>query len=149
MADVKKMTFEMKFDGIKIINFSQSNLELEYKKDNKPTVEFRTDFAFGVFPEDSKLGCMLTIKVLLPELNEEFAELKVEFRFKVKPFNELVTTKDDDSYEIPDALMHNLASISLSSARGILFEKLRGTALQNEIFPLVNPANLFAKKNHR
>lgn len=144
MNDVKKMTFEMKIDGIKIINFSQSNLE--FNKENKPKVEFRTDFAFGVFPDDSKLGCLLTIKVLLPDSIEEFAELKVEFSFKIKPFDEVVSIKGEDSYEIPDALMHNLASISLSSARGILFEKLRGTALQNEIYPLVNPANLFEQK---
>jgi hypothetical protein len=146
MSAVKKMTFEMKFNGIKIINFSQSNLELEYDKNIKPKVEFRTDFSFGVFPDESKLSCLLTIKVLLPEQNEEFAELKVEFSFKIKPFDEIVKVKGDDSYEIPDAVMHNLASISVSSARGILFEKLRGTALQNEIFPLVNPANLFGQK---
>lgn len=147
MTDVKKMTFEMKFDGIKIINFSQSNLEFD--KDSKPKVEFRTDFAFGVFPDLSKIGCLLTIKVLLPELNEEFAELKAEFGFKIKPFDKVVTDKGEDAFEIPDALMHNLASISISSARGILFEKLRGTALQNEIFPLVNPANLFGQNKRQ
>ncbi len=148
MSNVKKMSFEMKIDGIKIINFSQSNLELEFEKGFKAKVEFRTDFAFGVFPDTSKLSCLLTIKVLLPELNDEFAELKVEFSFKIKPFNEIVINKGENAFEIPDTLMHNLASISLSSARGILFEKLRGTVLQNEIFPLVNPANLFEKKKH-
>ena len=145
MSDVKNMTFEMKFDGIKIINFSQSNLELEFDKSNKPKVEFRTDFEFGVNPDKSILVCMLTIKVVLPELNEEFAELRLEFGFKIKPFDEVVTVTGENDYAIPDALMYNLASISLSSARGILFEKLRGTALQNEIFPLFNPANLFGK----
>lgn len=146
MTEAKKMSFEMKFDGIKIINFSQSNLELDFDKENKPRIEFHTDFQFGVFPEESKLRCLLTIKVLLPELEEEFAELKAEFSFKIKPFDEIVTDKGDNKFDIPDALMYNLASISISSARGILFEKLRGTALQNEIFPLVNPASLFGQK---
>lgn len=146
MTEARTMTFKMKIDGIKIINFSQSNLELEFNKENKPKIEFQTDFQFAVFPEDSKLGCLLTIKVLLPELKEEFAELKAEFTFKIKPFNEIIIDNGKDKVDIPDALMHNLASISISSARGILYEKLRGTALQNEIFPLVNPVDLFGEK---
>lgn len=141
MTEENKITLEMKFDGIKIINFSQSNLDFD--NDKKNIIEFQTDFQFNVYNDSSKIGCLLNLKVIVPNFEEEFAELKVEFFFIIRPFDKVVLKTDDDKYGIPDALMHNLASISISTARGILFEKLRGSVLQNDIFPLINPADLF------
>jgi hypothetical protein len=42
---------------------------------------------------------------------------------------------------LPSGFAITLNSITISTARGILFERLRGSKLQEIILPIINPSN--------
>lgn len=143
MSENKNLTFQMKIDGIKVNKFSLNQID-DIDENAIPKTEFLTDFRFGVFPDSEKLSFKILIQILIPELeNEQVAEIDVEVFFKILPFESVVTKLKENKFRIPNSLMYNLATLSISTARGILFEKLKGTPLQNIILPLVDPAQLF------
>ncbi|ELR68436.1 hypothetical protein C900_00404 [Fulvivirga imtechensis AK7] len=83
----------------------------------------------------------------IKETDEAFAELKVETQFEVNPFDQTIVkeSKDTNDYQIPNILMYNVANVSVSTVRGILYEKLKGTVAQDEVFPLIDLAPQFMK----
>ncbi len=150
MSDRNKKTLNIniRFAEINVSKYSQYDLENEFEKDRFPLVDFKSNFQFRVINDEEKLGCLITVKIVINETNEEFAELKVESIFEIKPFDNIKKSKSGEGYEIPDVLMFNIASLSVSTVRGILFEKLKGTIVQNEIYPLADLSTLFLNKKN-
>lgn len=139
----KEISLSLRFAEIKVSKYSQFELEKHFNKENKPLVEFQSNFQFRVIEEEEKIACLIAVKLIIIETREEFASLQVENIFEINPLKEIIKSKSENSYEIPDSILHNLASISVSTVRGILSEKLKGTFAQNEIYPLVDPVSLF------
>jgi hypothetical protein len=59
--------------------------------------------------------------------------------FFIENFSEIITTKADNTFVIPDNLLIVLNSISLSTTRGILWSSFRGTPLHTALLPIVDP----------
>lgn len=144
--DNKNITLNLRFAEIKVSKYSQYDLEKDFKKDEKPFVEFQSSFNFKILEKEERLSCLVTVVIIIIETKEEFAELKVENIFELKPFKDVIKSKSENSYDIPDAVLHNLVSLSISTVRGILSEKLKGTIVQNEVYPLIDPTSLFNNK---
>ena len=144
--DKKKITFNLRYAEINVSKYSQFDLEKKFSKDEKPLIEFQSNFQFRVEKEEDKLVCIVTVKLIVLETKEDFAELKVENSFNIKPFDEVVKIEGNDTYDIPNPVLHNIVSLSISTVRGILSEKLKGTIAQNEVYPLINAASLFQDK---
>lgn len=132
----------MRFKGIKVLKFSQFDLEKELTSLNEPSVEFKTTIQFRVIPQEDVLACLLSVRLVLLETKEDFAELKVESFFEIKPFNEVIK-KAGDKFDVPNEIAINVVSSSANTVRGILFEKLKGTLVEKEIYPLVDADLLF------
>ena len=58
-------------------------------------------------------------------------------------FNDVIKKGEGNNLDIPNGILINIASISASTIRGILFEKLKGTIVQNEIYPLIDINAMF------
>ncbi len=142
-----EITLNMRFAGIKVSKYSQYDLEQDFVKEHTPLVEFQTNIAFNVFEKEEKLGCLVTVKIIIIETKEIFAELKVENIFELKPFENIINSKTEGKYKIPDTILQSIASLSISTVRGILSEKLKGTIVQNEVYPLIDPSLFFKKKD--
>ncbi len=138
MKNINNTTIQLRFAEIKTLNYSQFDLMETFNPKTSPLAEFQSNFQFRVLEEDEKIACLTSIKVLVLETKEEFAEIKVETFFDIRPFKEIIKKHSENKFEIPNIIMHNIASISISTIRGILFEKLKGTIMQNEIYPLVD-----------
>ncbi|WP_445711734.1 hypothetical protein [Flavobacterium sp.] len=138
----KEITLNMRFKDIKVIKFSQFDLESEVNSLKEPLVEFQTNFQFRAIEKEDLLACLISVKLVLLATNEDFAELKVESFFEIKPFNEVIK-KVENKYDIPDGILVNIASLSASTVRGILFEKLKGTIVEKEVYPLIDVNSLF------
>lgn len=146
MDKKNNITLGMRFTDIKVSNYSQYDLQLDFNKEQVSLVEFQSNFQFKVIEEEERIICLVDVKILMLETNEIFAELKVENIFEIKPFAELIKPNDDKKgFDIPDAILINLVSLSISTVRGILSEKLKGTIVQKEIYPLIDPVALFSK----
>ena len=139
----KEIALSLRFAEIKVSKYSQFELEKNFNKENKPLVEFQSNFKFRIIEDEEKVACLVTVKLIIIETREEFSSLQVENIFEINPLKEIIKSKAENSYEIPDSILHNLVSISVSTVRGILSEKLKGTFAQNEIYPLVDPVSLF------
>ena len=146
MKKEKQTHLNMRILGIKTIKFSQYDLIKDYDTSADPLAEFETNFNFKIDLKEEMINCLVDVKIKIIETNEYFAELVNEFTFKVKPLANFVKVLPDDKNVINVDLLHNLSNVSISTTRGILFEKLKGTSLQNDIYPLVNLSRLFARE---
>lgn len=142
----KELTFNLRFAEIKLIEYSQFDLEQEFDINAKGLIEFQSKFNFRVLSKEEKIGCIVDVKLVINETKEEFAQIKVENYFNIEPFKEVVKEKSPNNYDIPNPLLHNLVSLSISTVRGIISEKLKGTIAQREVYPLINLDNLFKNK---
>jgi hypothetical protein len=143
----KELTFNLRFSEIKLIKYSQFDIEKEFDTEAKGLIEFQSNFNFKILFKEEKIVCIVDVKLVINETKEEFAQIKVENYFNVDPFKEVIKEKSPNNYDIPNPLLHNLVLLSISTVRGIMSEKLKGTIAQREVYPLINIDNLFKNKN--
>ncbi len=141
-----EIVFNIRILDIKVLKFSQFELLQEFDESKFPLVEFQTSFNFKVIENESKINSIITVKIKMIETNEYFAELIVESSFSVTPIEKLITKKEDETYDVKGIVLYNIASVSVSTIRGILFERLKGSMIQKEIYPLTNLAEIFLKE---
>jgi len=129
----------IRITDIKVVEFSQFELTKEFDRERNPLVDFLTKYAFRVISEKKQAGCLMTTKIRISETGEEFAKIIVEGIFDINPFD-VVAKKigNDNQYDLHNSVILNMANVVTATTRGILFEKLRGTPIQKEIFPLVD-----------
>jgi len=143
----KEIQFQMRISAINVLRFSQYDIG-DFDKNKIDAIEYQSDFGINILEESSELAIETTIKLKVKELNDYFGELKMIMKFSITPFDAVIK-KDGDGFQIPDMLILNLFNIISGTIRGILYEKLRGTVLQNEIFPLINTKDFINALNVR
>lgn len=141
--------FNLRIVDIKVVKFSQFELLEEFDVSRYPLVEYQTNFDFKVVEKDNKIKTIITVKIVMLETKEIFAELIVETSFLVSPIEKIAVKVDETKYDVKSIVLYNIATVSLSTIRGILFEKLKGSVIQKEIYPMVNLADMFLKENVR
>ena len=142
MDNKKDIQFQMKISSINVMRFSQYDVEDNTKQN---TIEYQSDFGIRILEETSEIAIETTVKLKSQGLDKYLGELKTLIKFNIRPFGTVIK-KEGGSYQIPNDLMLNLFNIVTGTVRGILHERLRGTSLQNEIFPLID-VNQLIKPN--
>lgn len=143
MNKIEEINFNLKILDIKVVRYSQFELLENFDKSKFPLVEFQTSFDFKVIEEEDKINSIITIKIKVIETNEYFAELIVETSFFVSPIKSIVTKAQNGNYDVKGVVLYNIASVSLSTIRGILYERLKGSDVQKEIYPLADLSKIF------
>ncbi|QIE58633.1 hypothetical protein G5B37_03375 [Rasiella rasia] len=134
---------DMRFKNIKVLKYSQFDLLEEFDKDVRPLVNFNSNFQFKVEPENNQITCVVMVQISILETGELFSELKVENVIEMTPLAEIIETSDG-SHNVPNGILQLVVSLSISTVRGILSEKVKGTIMQDEIYPLIDPASLIS-----
>ena len=143
MENKDEIQVQVKISSIEILKFFFISID----KIENQKLEYNTNFSIKVFDNSDEIGIFSSVKIRITEQDNHFVELETLLKFGLKPFSDIIRKKDDNSYQISDALMVNLTDIVIGTIRGILFEKLRGTLPQSEIFPLVNAQQLVKSQN--
>jgi hypothetical protein len=80
--------------------------------------------------------------------NEEEANgnFQLTFIYLVENLEELATPQESNRLDLDPRLANALSSVTYSTARGILLTRLQGTALQDFVLPIINPATLLQNK---
>jgi hypothetical protein len=108
--------------------------------DNSVTLEF--EFA----QEDKLVRTILSVTVASITAQDEAladAEFELSFLFVVDNLDELIEQNSATNHITYNRDLGNaLASITYSTARGVLLTRLQGTALQGFYLPVVNPDGL-------
>ena len=142
MATKKEEVFNLRIFDIRVVQFSQFDLLKDFDESKIPLVEYQTNFSFKVFEKEGKIGCLTNIKVKVYETDEYFADVKVEIIFEVSPF-EVAAKFNNGKFDISNSLLFNIASVSVSTCRGILYERFKGSIIQKEVYPLADLSGLF------
>jgi hypothetical protein len=143
---VEEIAFNMRLLGIKVVQFSQFDVSTDYDKNAYPLVEYQSDFNFNVVENEDRVVCTIVVTIRIIETQENFAQLTTEFNFEVLPLDKLVV-KRDNVVDINNNLLYTVGSIAISTVRGILVEKLRGSIIQNDVYPLMDLVQLFQQSN--
>lgn len=61
------------------------------------------------------------------------------FWYSIEDFDAVIKKNKSGKSDIPEGLKVTLNSISISTARGMLFSAFRGTALHDAILPVIDP----------
>lgn len=141
----KEVQFQMRISSINVLRFSQYDID-DFDPNRLDAIEYQSDYGVKALPETSEIAVETTLKLKVQELDSYFGELKVLMKFHIAPFDNVIK-KADDGFHIPDLLIFNLFNIITGTLRGILYEKLRGTVLQNEVLPLIDIKDLMKVKD--
>lgn len=143
----EEIRFQMRLSKINVLKFAQYDVE-EFDINREDAIEFESGFSIKVVEESNEIVIEVTLKIKIVELEKYFGELKVATTFHIIPFETIIKT-EKDGHQIPDSLVLNLFNIVAGTVRGILFEKLRGTILQNEVLPLIDVNEMLGLKNDK
>lgn len=103
------------------------NLDLNFDETNK-VVLAKLDFTIST--KSSK------------EVTEAKGAFELVFAFHVENLEELIERDEKGVLVVNAGLSNAIASVSYSTARGILLTRFQGTALSGFILPIVNPNEL-------
>lgn len=111
--------------------------------------EFGMGYSNGFNPEEKLAKTELEIRITSQD-HEEGPQAKglflLAFLFKVDNLEELVKHKEEGIVVSPH-LGNAMASISYSTARGILLTRFQGTILKDFILPVIDPNELLKPEN--
>jgi hypothetical protein len=81
----------------------------------------------------------IIVDINVRELNGEviLASITIACIFEVENFDEIIKKQNDTTFSVPTDLDNLLKTISISTARGVLYSELRGTYIGNAILPIV------------
>lgn len=142
----KKKSFSLRYKNIRVLKYTQFDLIKDFDEKSKTLINYQSNFNFKITSKENIISCFVNIEMIVVETEELFSELKIENVFDIENLSDLVLA-DNEKIKVPDALIHTIASLSISSARGVLSEKLKGTFAQNEVYPIVDLASLFKNVN--
>lgn len=140
MADASTMTIGFQIKEIRVNSFSI----------NESLLNGGDDIGFSIGLQH----------LFNPELNEQTVQVKLEAgytaeqpplvilqldcHYQLTGYQEWLLNQSEE-YRVPGTLPNGLAmtlnSISISTTRGVLFERLRGTNLQSVVLPIIDPSS--------
>jgi hypothetical protein len=135
---VKELTaYTLQISDIKIQSFKIEDETEDFKQEKGYT--FHISVAHTISVNDRQVVVFVMVGIAKPEnQNLNLASMQIGIAFNV---NELDEVTEEGSNELPNNLRILLHSVSISTARGIIFSHLGGTYLGKVILPIVNPGN--------
>ena len=76
-------------------------------------------------------------------------EYGIEFHFEVENLNDFAKEQQDGTFQLDATMGATLLGIAFSTARGIIFERTRGTFFDGVILPVVDPFKVLEEKYKR
>ena len=82
---------------------------------------------------------IVSVEIRSEDQNHILGSLAVSCIYSLVNFDEVVKIEADGKLDIPQPLVEILNSISISTARGVMFSTFKGTFLHNAFLPIVDP----------
>ncbi len=74
---------------------------------------------------------------------------QMDFHFHIEKMDKFYKLNKDENPIFYGLMIATLLGISLSTARGIIFEKLESNGISNVIIPVVSPQNMMAQSKNK
>ncbi len=112
---------------------------------------FSVNFDLGFKPEEKLVRADFNVEIQTSSEGEQEQEARGMFSFAfiflVENLDQLIKPVKGKGTEVSGELGNALASITYSTARGILMARFKGTALEHFILPVINPNDLLEKQS--
>lgn len=79
------------------------------------------------------------------ENNDKLLFFQIDFHFQVEHLNNFYQLNEENHPAFYAPLIATLLGISISTSRGIIFEKLQNAGISNVIIPVVSPLKMLPK----
>ena len=140
-----QMTFAI--IGIQVLNFSINNSPELYKLPANNNYAFEIRAGVLVDPINHVIGIDFFIQLFSTiEKKDKVLELTIRMTYKILNF-ENVIKHDGPKISVPDSALNHLLSLTVSTTRGILFDKVQGTFLGGIILPPIDVTKLTKDEN--
>jgi hypothetical protein len=133
MESKEQVQYTFRLVDIKIQSFK---IEDE-PKENKLSSLFNFKLAVAHIPiiQENQIHVIVSISIFsLEDTEMPLSSMQIAIYFSVDNLGQIIKEGED----IPESLRLLLHSISISTARGVLFSTLKGTYLQKAILPVVD-----------
>jgi hypothetical protein len=137
MSKEVKKTIEYRIIEITDFSFSYNDHKTDQQKKLEATIEVKAHLGFN----KEKKSAVLYISTKFyndPKKEKKIISLDVGVVFEITNFDDFYN-KGKDIFRLPNNVVIIFTSLSLSTVRGILFEKLRGTLYHHLLLPVLNP----------
>jgi len=139
MAKIENKDFnvEMQIRAIELLNVS-----LQLPADSNITV---TSFNFNISIEskvdapNNLIFVIVNVEIKNDDHSLVLGTLSVSCIFEIANLVEVVKTEKNGNLDIPHWLIETLNTISVSTARGVMFSTFKGTFLHGAVLPLIDP----------
>lgn len=126
---------------------------VENKIDAKDFKETKNlDFSIGHAMMHNLKDERVKMEVAFSFKNEHKIEnifFQIDFHFHIEKMNNFYNLNKDEKPIFFGPMIATLLGISLSTARGIIFEKLESNGINNVIIPVVSPQNIMAQSQNK
>jgi hypothetical protein len=78
--------------------------------------------------------------------NKEYLKLSLMTEFFVENLKHRLIVRTNEDFDIDEILETTIVSITISTTRGVLYEKTKGTVFGNFIMPLIDPGGVILSK---
>lgn len=68
--------------------------------------------------------------------------MSILFKFLIHDFDSYVVYEGNEAIQVQHILLHSMAAISYSTARGIFYTRTLGTSMEGVILPVIQPDTL-------
>jgi hypothetical protein len=105
-----------------------------------------TNFNFNISLESKAdatnkfLFVIVSVEIRSEDQNHILGSLAVSCIYSIINFDEVVKIEADGKLDIPKQLVEILNSITISTARGVMFSTFKGTFLHNAFLPIIDPS---------
>lgn len=153
MEKVKKTESSKIRYGLNLIQTRNFNLSLPQKKFDTTSyfIDYNINPIIKYNTKDDLVLVTITIVGSIKETLESIFNIETTFVFHVIDLKKLLVTAANSSMKFKDpkneSLIPTLIGVSLSTMRGIVYEKTKGSALDGKHIPLVDPTVFYNKIN--
>jgi len=137
-----KIELLLKIQAIQIFNFSVDNSLSHQSLSPEHSYSFEINAGTLVDATSKIIGIDFIAKIFTSQkMDDKVCEIALRISYLIDNFHDFTKIKDNKLI-VPENVMQHLVSITISTARGILFEKLQGSFLSNIILPAINVSSL-------
>jgi len=138
-----KKNISYKLIGIELIESSLNHPKKPIPEQKQFHFEIKLEHKFN--QDNQLIIAIISIAVLNEQKDLELGKLTASCIFKVENLSDHIEIKNNQII-VPDDFIAELNSISVSTARGILFSQFKGTFLHNAFLPIIDPNSFNVQK---
>ncbi|HKJ68551.1 MAG TPA: hypothetical protein VKA68_11385 [bacterium] len=140
----KSKTIRFRIESFDVKSFDYKSPEQSVRRNAK--VIFNITPSLRIKSKDKLIKLGMGVKIMYRKKDPILlVELETETVFLVHNIDELKV--DEEHIDIPEPFLTTLLSLTYSTIRGILIERLKETKLEKFVLPVIDPSTLLPSEN--